>query len=236
MIGPVGDVSSRGHSGHMRHTSAQSVTRVGVSVTKLQRCSAIGGARIGLSVSRACRIRPSWATVATRVPSSVKTRARARPRAAGGRRRPLVVEPPLVGAERPVEPDRVVQRGRLEARVAEVTPCGDEGGAEQRHVAGVGERRQVVGRVVGEPAVDADPQLGAGRPGRVVGEVVRRSCRGSGRRAPPTPWRSSPTTAPRRLARSAKLDAGVGAARRPRASRPGARSRPRSRWKLAVMK
>ena len=65
------------------------------------------------------RIRPSWATVATRVPSSVKTRASARPRAPCGRGRPLVVEPPLVGAERPVEPDRVVERGRLEPGVAD---------------------------------------------------------------------------------------------------------------------
>ena len=89
------------------------------------------------------RIRPSWATVATSRPSWVKTRASDSPRPPQADGRPLVVEPPLVGAERPVEPDRVVERGRP-ARPGEpiVDAVRHQRRAEQGQVAGVGERRR----------------------------------------------------------------------------------------------
>ena len=116
------------------------------------------------------RIRPSWAVVATSVPSCVKTRPSESPRAPCGRRRPLVVEPPLVGAERPVEPD--VWSSEAICDLGRVDVVGCQGRAEQGHVAGVGEGRKVLERVVGQPLAKPDPDLGLREVQRVGLEAV----------------------------------------------------------------
>ena len=91
---------------------------------------------------------------------------------AAGRRRGLVVEQPLVGAERPHEPHRVVQRRHLQM-LAHVE-VGDLRRAQQRQVAHVGQRADVQHRVVGQRITVAEPHLLlGGLAGRELQELAR---------------------------------------------------------------
>src|SRR5579883_3292893 len=70
----------------------------------------------------------------------------------------LRIEQPIVGAEGPMQPKRVVETGGLDLRLAEIAAVGDNGRAEQGHV---GEERQsgaMDDRVVRQSAVDPYPQ------------------------------------------------------------------------------
>ena len=75
----------------------------------------------------------------------------------------LVVEQPVVGPERPVEPHRVVQAGHLHARCLPRHAERQHRGVQQRHVAGVGDDAGVQGGVVGQGAVGPHPHLLAER-------------------------------------------------------------------------
>ena len=67
--------------------------------------------------SRGTRMRPSCTTVTASLPSAVKIEPRPEAAAARGGRGVLVVQQPLVGAERPVEPHGVVEARHLNALV-----------------------------------------------------------------------------------------------------------------------
>ena len=163
---------------HMNTTSSTVATEalnrnalLGVSVTKLHACSAIA---TGTRGHRRSRISPSWATEATSRPSWVKTRrtpgrGRPAPRASAGRRA-TTRRPGTAGGTRSCGPARPSG-----SRGGRWMPCGGQGRAEQAHVAGVGERRQVHPRVVAErppaPGSTSGPATGASR---VVGQPVPR--------------------------------------------------------------
>ena len=70
--------------------------------------------------------------------------------AAGGRRAVGLVEEPLVGADRPVEPHRVVEARADEAAAPAAAEPG-EPGRQQGQVADEGQRRRRARRVVGQP-------------------------------------------------------------------------------------
>ena len=104
----------------------------------------------------------------TSVPSRVKRKPRARPRAAVGVGAVHVVEEPLVGPEGPVEPHAVVEAGPHELGVVPADLVGGEHGVEQRHVRGVGGDAGVQQR---------DRRAASRRPGsRGAGRGRRASC------------------------------------------------------------
>ena len=92
-------------------------------------------------------MRPSWATVATWVPSADQIWPKHSARPAGGRRAVGLVEEPLVGADRPVEPDGVVE-ARADEVLPQPPPSRAKPGRQQGQVADEGQRRGVHGRVV----------------------------------------------------------------------------------------
>ena len=112
------------------------------------------------------RSRPSWTAVAMWRPSSVNICPVARPRAPEADGLRAVVEEPLVGPERPVEPQRVVEAGADHPARAPHLAVHRQDRVEQGHVGGEGQRAGVQQRVVGQLAVDAhpDPLVVAGRP------------------------------------------------------------------------
>ena len=77
------------------------------------------------------------------------------------RRRGLVVEQPLVGAERPHEPHRVIQRG--DHQVLAFLGVVDLRRTQQRQVAHVGQRADVQHVVVGQRVAVPEPHLLLGR-------------------------------------------------------------------------
>ena len=116
------------------------------------------------------RISPSCTTETTSSPSRVKMQPPGQAPAAGGRRRVLVVEQPLVGPERPVEPHGVVEAGHhAPGRPRSAAAVGEQRGVEQGHVRCVGDDAGVQHRVVGQLAVGPDPdplaRAAAGRAG-----------------------------------------------------------------------
>ena len=148
---------------------------------------------------------------------AVQMSPRARPRPAGGRRRVLVVQQPLVGPERPVEPHRVVEAGHLHAGPrASVPPWGEQRRVEQRHVRRVGEHAGVQHRVVGQRAVGPDPDPLARRQRLACGPAAtsrRSGCRSAG--AGRTSRRAARPTAPsgsgsRGATRAGGTSAGIG--------------------------
>ena len=84
--------------------------------------------------SRAGRIRPSCTTDTARSPSWREEQAAGDAPAVRRRRGVLVVEQPLVGAERPVEPHGMVEAGHLDPLAHERAAVGQERGVEQGHV------------------------------------------------------------------------------------------------------
>ena len=108
--------------------------------------------------------RPSWTTLTTRRPSAAKMRAAGEAPRRARRERVLVVQQPLVGAERAVEPHRVVEAGHLHPRAVPRQAERQHGRVEQRHVAGVRHDARVDDRVVGQLAVGPQPHpLAVGR-------------------------------------------------------------------------
>ena len=107
----------------------------------------------------------------------------ARPRADARRDRVLVVQQPLVGAERPVEPHRVVEARHAHAGRVPRQPERQHARVEQRHVAGVGDDARVQHRVVGQCG-RRRATTRAGRrldvPLRCIGSSRRRSAGRSG--------------------------------------------------------
>ena len=97
-----------------------------------------------------------------RPPASPSLREHEAPgQAAGpGRRRAVhVVEQPLVGPERPVEPHAVVEAGPHELGVVPSHVVGGEHGVEQVHVGRIGGDAGVEQRIVGQRPVGPQPQL-----------------------------------------------------------------------------
>ena len=146
---------------------------------------------------RPTRARPSCTTLTTSVPSAVKIAPPASPRAAPGRERVLVVEQPLVGAERAVEPHRVVEARHLHPRAVPRQAERQHGRVEQRHVAGVRHDARVDDRVVGQVAVGPQPDpLAVGRRA-LAAERVAVDVAHVDRPGPVVPARpSGPCTAP----------------------------------------
>ena len=107
--------------------------------------------------------------------------------AAAGRRRRLVVEQPLVGAERPHEPHRVVQRG--DHQVLALLGVVDLRRAQQRQVADVGQRADVQHRVVGQRIAVPEPHLLLGRLARQDASSGRAARSGRPTRRTAGSWR-----------------------------------------------
>ena len=107
-------------------------------------------------------------------PARSKRKPRARPAARRRHRAVRVVEQPLVGPERPVEPHAVVQAGPHEVGVVPAHVVRGQDGVEQRHVRGVGDHAGVQQRVVGQLAVGPDPQplVGLARALAVPGQLA----------------------------------------------------------------
>src|SRR4051812_31985953 len=84
--------------------------------------------------------------------------------AGAGPRRLLVVEPPLVGPERPVKPHRVVQARPDDVAAAPGAPVRHERRVEKRHVAGEGDHADVQEGVVRQRSVSPHPDLAARPP------------------------------------------------------------------------
>ena len=101
-----------------------------------------------------------------------------------GRRAVVLVEEPLVGAHRRVEPDRVVEAGADEPAPAGAEP--GDAGREQGQVAGEGQRRGVHRGVVGQVA--GHPQPGVTRCAAEPWAPARTGPRGTAARPPrPSP-------------------------------------------------
>ncbi len=177
------------------------------------------------------RARPSWTIETHQAPGPVEQEPPGQAPGAGGDRRVGVVEQPLVGPERPVEPHAVVEAGAHEVGVVPAHRVGLEDGVEQRHVRGVGGHAGVQQRVVGQLAVGPDPQPLVGLAGPVRAARAGRRCSagrwgGAGRTTRPAP--------PAR-GRAARAGWPASRGRAPRAWRTGAPGPPRRRGRTPAM-
>ncbi len=91
------------------------------------------------------------------------------------RRAVHVVQQPLVGAERPVEPHHVVEARHHEPGVVLAEGMRQRGGAEEREVGRVRDDARVKERVVGQPAPGAQPCVLIGIAHRVAAVLTRRA-------------------------------------------------------------
>ena len=95
------------------------------------------------------------------MPSPAKIRPREKPREVGEARAVLGVEQPLVGAERAVEPQRVVEARRHDVFREHAAAVRNQSRVEQHHVGGVSQHALMDRRLVGQPAGGADPDIEA---------------------------------------------------------------------------
>ena len=137
----------------MRTKNEQGLPRARPSLSPAERPYALA--------RRRCRSRPSCATDATSVPSLAKIKPREKPRESGEARAVLGVEQPLVGAERAVEPQRVVEARRHDVFGEHAAAVRDQGRVEQHHVGGVSQHALMDRRLVGQPPGGADPDIEA---------------------------------------------------------------------------
>src|SRR6185312_11006793 len=76
----------------------------------------------------------------------------------------LRVQEPLIGPERTMEPQRVIEAGELNVPVEPEFAVGDQGRVEQREVGGVSQHALVQRQGIGKRAVGAHPNMLYWRP------------------------------------------------------------------------
>ena len=131
---------------------------------------------------RRSRASASWATDATCVPCAVEDAGERQAPPVGDTASPQLVQQPVVGAQRPVEPDRVVETGGEHLLPIRYRRMHAQRGAERELVGAIRERARLEHRVVAERFGNAHPaelvrlrdRLGAARCGaRSAGRSAR---------------------------------------------------------------